>query len=100
MEDRLYKILSYLSIRNTEVRQEILRILLALPLEILSIKEITQRLKSNGVPTSHSSIIETLLMFQMRGLIRLLDTDKSKKRKRGRPESNFIFNHDLISEVI
>jgi Fe2+ or Zn2+ uptake regulation protein len=94
------QILDHFSIQETEIRKALLEILLLLPNEIHSIDGVNQKLKSKGMSISLGALVQNLLMFQIRGLIKTVNLEADMKRKRGRPQLKFVLNHDLISQII
>src|SRR5688572_5144270 len=94
------QVLDHFSIPETEIRRALLEILLLFPNEIHSINGVNLNLKSNGISISSDALIQNLLMFQIRGLIKTVNLESDMKRKRGRPQLKFVLNHDLISQII
>jgi Fe2+ or Zn2+ uptake regulation protein len=94
------QLLDHFSIPETEIRKALLQILLLLPNEIHSIKGVSQNLKSKGISISSGALVQNLLMFQIRGLIKTVNLESDMKRKRGRPQLKFMINHVLMSQII
>jgi Fe2+ or Zn2+ uptake regulation protein len=99
LEERSKKILMHFYIPITEGRQALLKILMASPNEIFSTMDVSQQLKNNGVAMSSSAITNHLIMFQTRHIIRPFNDRIVKKKKRGRPETRFVLNHDLMKGI-
>lgn len=94
------QVLGHLSIPETEMRKALLEILLLLPQDIHSINGVSQNLKSKGISTTPGTLVHNLLMFKIRGLIKIVNLETVTKRKRGRPQLKFMINHDLISRIL
>ncbi len=93
------QILNHFSIRETEKRKEILKILLLFPDEVHSINKLDQHLKSNNTIISSAALENILLMFKIRGVIEMIQVETKDKRRKGRPQLKFRISHHIVTRT-